>query len=242
MHESNTGPWTEEPDADARRIAEKRRKARIAKDTHWLTVEQALKIEATTDPTRLRMELKLGLPCRYRRRDRWLVWKPQEEVAPLLAGRNPLDLQDGQWELVVHERYWRERLGKIAAPAPMAEVPLVVTDTATDPVELSPSMPPVETPALSSAPGPQAEQPLPPPKARATKRTTIEEYTAFQNDYLKKYSVYASKKTEKGWAKGKGCSAQHVRTKLRPQYRDGLPPAEQAKFQSHSKKPPDDGP
>jgi|GEM_PF-3921449 hypothetical protein len=98
--------------------AQERRQAHHAKDAHWLTVEQALKIEGTTDPTRLRMELKQGLPCRFRHRGRWWQWSPLEEVAPLLDGRNPLDLQDDRWELVVHEKYWRERLGKSGAPAP----------------------------------------------------------------------------------------------------------------------------
>ncbi len=83
------------------RGARDRRQAHGIKGAHWLTIEQALKIEGTTDPTRLRMELKQGLPCKFRNRGRWWQFKPVEEIAPLLAGRNPLDLQDDQWELVI---------------------------------------------------------------------------------------------------------------------------------------------
>jgi len=149
MSTSNTAdPWAEEPDNDARRIAKERR--HHAKDAHWISVEQALKIEGTTDPTRLRMEIKRGLPCRFRHRGRWWQFKPVEEIAPLLTGRNPLDLQDDRWELVVHEKYLRERLGKLAAPAPPGDMPPIVTDTATNLVEPSaeqPSKRAVETPA-----------------------------------------------------------------------------------------------
>jgi hypothetical protein len=132
-----TGPTAEAPASDpdtARRIAQERRIARegratfAKKDAHWLTVEQALKIEGTTDPTRLRMELKNGLPCQFRHRGRWWQIKPVEEVAPLLAGRNPFDLQDQDWELVVHERWWCERLNKPAAPMPPADVPSPATE------------------------------------------------------------------------------------------------------------------
>ncbi len=105
-----------------RRGALDRRQAHSAKDAHWISVERALKIEGTTDPTRLRMELKKGLPCQFRHRGRWWQSKPLEEVAPLLAVRNPLDLQDGSWELVVHEKYWREWLAKPAS-ASSADVP-----------------------------------------------------------------------------------------------------------------------
>ncbi len=157
--------------------------------------------------------------------------------------RNGVCLEGHQQQLVINEQQWGQYSGKPAAPASSADVTSIMTGTATDPVEPSPSMPPAETPALSSAPSPQAEQQLPPPQTRTTKRTTIEEYAAFQNDYLKTYGVYASKKAERNWAKAKGCSAQHVRDELRPQYRDGLQPAERTKFQCHSKKaqPPDDG-
>jgi hypothetical protein len=60
------------------------------------------------------MELKKGLPCQFRHRGRWWQSKPLEEVAPLLAGRHPLDLQDELWELVVNEKFWIERLTKPA--------------------------------------------------------------------------------------------------------------------------------
>jgi hypothetical protein len=134
---STTGPWAEEPDNDARRIAKERR--HHAKDAHWLTVEQALKIEGTTDATRLRMEIKQGLPCRFRHQGRWWVWKSPEEIAPLLAGRNPLDLVDARCELVVHEKFWRDRLGRSAAPAPPGDEPPPATETGADPVEPSTS-------------------------------------------------------------------------------------------------------
>lgn len=228
-HNHDTEPWAREPNDDASRIALKRRQAHSA--SHWINVEAALKIEGTTDDTHLRMEPKLGLPCRFRHRGRWWVWKPVEEIAPLLTGRNPLDLQDDRWELVVHERYWRERLNKAVEPATRNP-----EEPATQPER-------VASPAALSTPSPEAEQQLPPPKVRATRRTTLEEYIAFQNDYREKYGMYASKKAERNWAKAKGRSAQHVRDELRPQYRDGLPPAKRTKFQSHSKKaqPPDDG-
>src|SRR5262249_37806689 len=102
------------------RGALERRHAHRAKEAHWISIERALEIEGTNDPTRLRRELKQGLPCRYQHRERWWVWKPVEAVAPLLAGRNPLDLQDERWELVIHEKHWRERLGE------PAEVPAIV--------------------------------------------------------------------------------------------------------------------
>jgi hypothetical protein len=104
-----------------RRGAQERRQTHRAKDAHWISVERALEIEGTSDPTRLRMELKQGLPCRFQHRGRWWQWKPVDEVAPLLASRNPLDLEDERWELVIHEKFWRERLGEPAAPSPPAE-------------------------------------------------------------------------------------------------------------------------
>jgi hypothetical protein len=130
-----TGPTAEAPAPDpdnARRLAQERRIALERRQAHsatvWIGVERALEIEGTTDPTRLRMELKNGLPCRYQHRQRWWQAKPIEEVAPLLAGRHPLDLQDDRWELVVHKKWWRERLGKSAAPVPSADVPPPVTE------------------------------------------------------------------------------------------------------------------
>src|SRR5262249_19762112 len=107
-------------------------------EAHWLTVDQALAIEERTDPTRLRMELKAGLPARYQHRQRWWQTKPVEEIAPLLTSRNPLDLQDEHWELVIHETYWREGLGKPDAVASSADVPSPVTDTSANTVEPSP--------------------------------------------------------------------------------------------------------
>jgi hypothetical protein len=121
MRTSTTIPWAEEPDDDARRIAWERQQ-RI-KEAPWISVDRALEIQVTTDPTHLRKAIKEGLPCCFRHRNRWWQTKPVEQVAPLLGGRNPLDLQDQRWELVVHERYWRERLGKPAASATAADAP-----------------------------------------------------------------------------------------------------------------------
>jgi hypothetical protein len=135
------GHWAEEHDSDARRLTEKRRQ--IHHKSNWISVERALEIEGTTDPTRLRMEIKQGLPCRFQDSAR-RCWKAIEEVAPLLTGRNPLDLQDARWALVVHEKYWRERLGKPAASAPAADVPpppvtekIQVRDAADDDVRIA---------------------------------------------------------------------------------------------------------
>jgi hypothetical protein len=102
----------------AHRIAQERRQAHRAKEAAWIDIERALEIEGTSDSTRLRMELKQGLPCRFQHRGRWWQWKPVEEVAPLLTGRNPLDLENERWKLVIHEKFWRERLGKPAALPP----------------------------------------------------------------------------------------------------------------------------
>jgi len=121
-----------------------RREAHSIKEAHWISVDRALEIEGTTDPTRLRVELKLALPCRFQHRQRWWWSKPVEEVAPLLAGRNPLDLQDDRWELVIHEKFWRERLGKAA------DAPPIVTDTTINLVELS-------APSVQLRPAPESE-------------------------------------------------------------------------------------
>jgi hypothetical protein len=147
---NNTGPWAEEPDYDAPRIARDRPQAHRVKEAHWVNVDRALEIEGTTDPTRLRMELKQGLPCRFQDRTRWWRWKSIEDVAPLLAGRNPLDLQDDRRELVIHEKFWRERLGKAVASTSSADVPLIVTDTTINPVEPSP-------PSIQLRPAPETE-------------------------------------------------------------------------------------
>jgi hypothetical protein len=218
-----TGPWAEEPDNDARRIAQERRKARIAKDTHWLTVEQALKIEASIDPTRLRMELKLGLPCRYRRRDRWLVWKPQEEVAPLLAGRNPLDLQDGLWELVIHEKYWRARLDKPAAAASSADVPPAAkspTEVSTSDMEMAATPP--AAPSISK-------------RKRAKVAAQPGTYANHVAEHLERTREYPSETDDKTWAETHGYVQKHITRVLRPQYREGLDEPERDKFQDKNK-------
>src|SRR5882724_1576316 len=97
---NTAGPTAEAPASDPdtarrvvqeRRIAREQREAHRAKEAHWISVERALEIEGTSDSTRLRMEIKLALPCRFRHRGRWWQFKQAEEVAPLLAGRNPLD-------------------------------------------------------------------------------------------------------------------------------------------------------
>jgi hypothetical protein len=230
MHTRSADPWAEEPVADARRIAEKRREARIAKDTHWLTVEQALKIESTTDPTRLRMELKLGLPCRYRRRDRWWVWKPQEEVAPLLAGRNPLDLQDGLWELVIHEAFWRERLGRSAAPAPPGDAPPPATETAVEP-----SPPSAELPSQRAVGTPALAAPSTSKRKRANVRAQPGTYSAHVAEHLERTGEYPSETDDKIWAGNNGYIQKHITKVLRRQYRGGLAEPEQLKFQDKGK-------
>jgi hypothetical protein len=210
--------------------ARERREAQREKDARWIGFDRALEIAAEEGvedgADHLRVALKQGLLCRFQHRERWWMSKPIEDVAPLLAGRNPLDLENGPWKLVVHEEFWRKYVGRLRPTKPALE-----------------KSAPVEMPAADVP----TDKTLPPPKTRATKRTTIDEYTAFQNDYLKKYNMYASKDAEAAWAKAKGCSPRHVRDVLRPKYRDSLPVTERAKFQSHTKKPglpaaSDDGP
>lgn len=112
------------------RIAREGRQAHRIKEAAWISVDRALEIEGTIDPTRLRMEIKAGLPARYQHRTKWWEARSIEQVAPLLAGRNPLDLQDERWELVVHERYWRKRLDKRDVSSSAADVPLPATEKA----------------------------------------------------------------------------------------------------------------
>jgi hypothetical protein len=183
--------------------ARERREEQCAKDARWVDVDRAMEIAVETGvedgADHLRVALKQGLLCRFQHHDRYWVSKPTEEVALLLAGRNPIDLEDKYWKLVIHEVFWREYLDRYTK-------------------------------------GPAPAEPPPKKRARATKRATIAEYIAFQNTHLAEHDTYASKSDEEAWAKTKGCSARHVRDVLRPKYRDGLPPAEQAHFQSRSKK------
>lgn len=236
---SNSGndPDTARRIAQERRIAKEGRQAEREKRAGWIAAEDVL--EGADNPDALMKALISGaVDCLFVHPTRWWLAPstvPEEiwEGARFKNGqlwRNGICLEGPHQQLVVNEQQWREYLTSARPAARSPEEPSAAPESAA-------------TPAMSLAPGPQAEQPSPPPKARTTKRTTIEEYTAFQNDYLKKYRVYASRKAERDWAKAKGCSAQHVRDELRPQYRDGLQPAERTKFQSHSKKaqPPDDG-
>jgi hypothetical protein len=134
---SITGPRAEEHDDDARRMAQERRQQVRAKEAHWISVDRALEIEGTSDPTRLRMEIKRDLPCRFQSRQKWWCWKAIEEVAPLLAGRHPLDLQDARWELVIHKTMWRERIGKPGAPAPSAGTSVKHRDATDDEIRVA---------------------------------------------------------------------------------------------------------
>jgi hypothetical protein len=228
--------------AQERRIAREGREAEHGKQASWVAPEE---LAGEGNPHELELLARSGrVRARFyhsgRHGGRWWVWKeamPREAIRIGSDGRSLVDNE--QWALRVNEADWREYRDQQRTAEPSSQPETASANEADPPA----SMPPAEMPTLSSAPGSQTEQPLPPPKTRTKKRTTIEEYTAFQNDYLKKYGAYASKGTEKIWAEAKGRSARHVRDELRPQYREGLPPPEQVRFQSHSKKaqPPDDG-
>jgi hypothetical protein len=135
---STAGPWAEEPDADARRIAEKRREAHGAEEAAWLDIAGAFAGGSTDNPANLLEACRSGkIRHLFRHKSRWWMRKPvRPDVlrrAAIFEGRlvgvDGSELENGQqWQFQINKSDWCRHLGKPAASACSPDVPPPVTE------------------------------------------------------------------------------------------------------------------
>jgi hypothetical protein len=229
--------------ARERRHASDQRKAERIRQLGWISPEDALYIGGARRD--LESALNSGVvACRFYHvsrdhggRDhggRWWVWKeaePREAIRIGTDGRSRVDNE--QWALRVHQDDWHAYIEKPAAPAPPGDVPPIVTDTATNPVE--PSPPSAELPSQRAAGTPALAAPSTSKRKRAKVAAQFGTYANHVAEHLKRTGEYPSETDDKTWAENNGYVQRHVTTVLRPQYRDGLAEPEQHKFQDVNK-------
>jgi hypothetical protein len=237
----NTGLGVEQPDHDdarrlaqGRRIAKERRQAEREKRAGWIAAEDILKDAG--NPNALMRALKSGAvdslfidPARWWLKP-WTVPQHIWESAQFKNGklwRNGICLEGPHQKFVINKQQWGE-FAKPHTSAQSADVPPPATDTATNPVELSP--PSAEHPSQSAVGTPA------PVKKRATKRAKPKAYAEHQHAHLASSTgEYASREDDEAWAKANGYSGRHVRNVLRANFFNGLPQTERAKFRKSGK-------